>query len=131
MRFAIAIVILTMGCYRYSTPQQEFVERSQWSTTEMNEYEAACVHRQPRGVKPEEAQVFCECKTLGLAVHSSSPAAAERAVHPTAEDAAAFRRTGEVPEAYQAYSRVVQLCQAETRKKFGIPEVALDTGVAR
>src|SRR4051812_35340498 len=103
MNRVAAIGFLLLGCQRYTSPEQRFVERSQWSRTEMDEYEAVCIRRQPTGVRTEDAELFCTCKTLGLAVRSSSPKAAERSVHPTDEDRAEFRRTGNVPDGYAQY----------------------------
>ncbi len=90
----------------------------------MSDYNQRCIVRQPQGVKPEEAGHFCNCKTVGLNLHFSSPSSAERAVHPVDRDRTDVQQ-------YLLYLQVVDICVKGTRKIYGRPDVALDTGISR
>src|SRR5260370_18307357 len=127
---ALLLITFLLACRTYPT-QQDYEEQSQWSKSEMSDYRNSCVARQPQGVKPEEAENFCKCKTVGLLMHFTSPSSAERAVHLTDYDVAEFQRTGRVPELFMIYSEGVNLCFKDTLPQYGLPDVALDTGIAR
>ncbi len=124
-----ALVFSVAGCsVRQGGPADDLNEKIKWSKSEMRNYQAACEAKQPSGVKPEEASLFCQCKTLDLALHFGSPAAAD-ATLPTRREAELYQQTGRMPEpreGFFVYAQVNDACKKTVRKKYGVPEVSLD-----
>jgi hypothetical protein len=121
---AVGLAILWSGCTpRYT--REEIEDRIQWSNSESRDYRASCLLKQPSGVKREEAELYCACKTFGLSVIFRTPTEAESSQVPNEYERDLFLRTGEVPSEGTRYGRVVNICKKRVRQKYGIPEVSL------
>ena len=114
--------------YRGQQTENALRERIQWSQSEIRDYNEACRLRQPSGVKPEEAELYCACKTVGLSTNFRSPTSAEASRAPTEYERERYLRTGEIPWDSEAarYGEVVITCRKTVRQKYGIPEVSLE-----
>jgi len=123
----LSVALSVAACAGPNDSVAKVEERIRWSKSEMRDYEAGCHAKQPRGVKAEEADYFCKCKTVGLAIIFPTPQAAEAAL-PADAERALYQETGKVParQGPDEYAQVVDMCKKAMRKKYGVPEVSLE-----